>query len=288
MAVTTVDLLKLKASGEPITMITAYDFPSARLADAAGVDAILVGDTLGMVVLGHTSTVPVSMDAMVHHTAAVVRGVRHALVIADMPFLSYQINSDEAIRNAGRLLQEAGATAVKVEGGRTIAPTIRRLVEAGIPVCAHIGLTPQSVHQVGGFRLQGKTPRAARALIDDAQSIVDAGAFAVVLELVPLALASYITEQIPIPTIGIGAGVGCNGQVQVFHDLLGLSEPIDGAFPRHTRRYDNLGERITAAIAAYVADVRVRAFPTSDNTFEGPRELRDFVRDLRVGVPTEA
>jgi 3-methyl-2-oxobutanoate hydroxymethyltransferase len=254
----------MKRRGEPIVMLTAYDFPSARLVEQAGANAILVGDTLGMVVLGYETTLPVTMDDMLHHVKAVVRGTRRALVVADMPFMSYQVGPEDALRNAGRFLQEAGARAVKLEGGVTVAESVRRLVDAGIPVMGHIGLTPQSLHQFGGYKVQGKTPRAAARLMDDALALEQAGAFAIVLELVPAPLAQLITKRLRVPTIGIGAGPDCDGQIQVYHDLLGL---FTGFVPKHTRRYAEVGEAIRDALAAYADDVREGRFPTEEQSF---------------------
>ena len=262
--VTTSEIKAMKRRGEPIVMLTAYDFPSARLVEQAGANAILVGDTLGMVVLGYETTLPVTMDDMLHHVKAVVRGTRRALVVADMPFMSYQIGPEDALRNAGRFLQEAGARAVKLEGGVVVAETVRRLVDAGIPVMGHIGLTPQSLHQVGGYKVQGKTARAAARLIDDALALEQAGAFAIVLELVPAPLAQLITKRLRVPTIGIGAGPDCDGQIQVYHDLLGL---FSGFVPKHTRRYAEVGEVIRDALAAYAEDVREGRFPTEEQSF---------------------
>lgn len=250
--------------GERIAMITAYDYPSAKLVDAAGVPIILVGDSLGNVVLGYEGTIPVTMDEMIHHTAAVVRGSSHALVVGDMPFMSYQALDSEAIRNAGRFLKEAGCQAVKLEGGRGVVPLIRKLVGYGIPVMAHIGLTPQSVNQLGGYRVQGRTSDAAKELIDDALAVERAGAFSIVLELVPTQVAAAITEHLDIPTIGIGAGPHCDGQVQVFHDLLGLDPTFH---PKHARRYAELGETIQAAVRSYAEDVQGGAFPTETHGF---------------------
>jgi 3-methyl-2-oxobutanoate hydroxymethyltransferase len=255
-SVTVTTLVSMKESGVPIVMVTAYDTPSARLVDEA-VDAILVGDSLGMTVLGKDSTLPVTMDDMVRHTAAVSRGASHALVIADMPFMSFQVSAEDAMRNAGRLLAEGGASAVKLEGGRTIAPTVRRLVEAGIPVMGHVGLTPQSVHQLGGYTVQAKETSAALGLIADCRALQDAGAFAIVLECIPTELAQIVTEELAVPTIGIGAGAGCDGQVQVFHDLLGLGDFT----PKHAKRYAEVGEAIRSAVAEYAAEVRDGAFP---------------------------
>jgi len=262
--VTINDIRALKRRGEPIVMLTAYDFPSARLVDQAGADIILVGDTLGMVVLGYDTTVPVTMDEMLHHVKAVTRGAKRAFVVADMPFMSYQTGPDDALRNAARFLKEAGAHAVKLEGGVAVAETVRALVDAGIPTMGHIGLTPQSVHQFGGWKVQGKTPQSAIRLMNDAQKLERAGAFAVVLELVPTPLARLITKRLRVPTIGIGAGVDCDGQVQVFHDLLGLFEEFT---PKHTKRYAEAGELIRNALAAYATDVRESRFPTEEQSF---------------------
>jgi len=257
-SVTTTSLRAAKAAHRPIAMITAYDAPSARLVDEAGVDVILVGDSLGMVTLGYDSTLPVTLEDMIHHTRAVVRGAKRALVVADMPFMTFQVSAEEALRNAGRLMAEGGARAVKVEGGASIAPTVARMVEAGIPVMGHVGLTPQSVHQLGGYRVQAKDTAAAVALLDDCRALEAAGAFAVVLECIPSELASIASAALSIPTIGIGAGVGCDGQVQVFHDLLGMG----GEFtPRHAKRYAEVGELIREAVEHYTADVRAGAFP---------------------------
>ncbi len=259
------DLKRKKRDGEKIAMITAYDYPSARLVDEAGADIILVGDTLGMVVLGYDTTIPVTMEDMIHHTKAVVRGSQRALVVGDMPFMSYQVSPEEALRNAGRFLQEAGCQAVKLEGGVHMAPTVKRLVEVGIPVMGHIGLTPQSVHQLSGFKVQGKTPAAAVKLLNDAHALEEAGAFAIVLETIPAPLAKLITERVSVPTIGIGAGPDTDGQVQVFHDLLGLFTTFT---PKHARRYAEIGDAIRRAVADYVADVRNRRFPTAEQSFQ--------------------
>jgi 3-methyl-2-oxobutanoate hydroxymethyltransferase len=262
--VTTAQLRSMKRKGEPIVMLTAYDFPTAKLVEAGGADVILVGDTLGMVVLGHDTTLPVTMDDMLHHVKAVTRGAKHALVVADMPFMSYQTSPEEALRNAGRFMQEAGAQAVKLEGGVAMEETVRKIVDAGIPVMGHIGLTPQSLHQFGGWKVQGKTPQAAIRLMNDALALERAGALAVVLELVPAPLSALITERLRVPTIGIGAGPDCDGQVQVFHDLLGL---FDGFVPKHTRQYAQIGREAAAALAAYADDVRSGRFPTGDQSF---------------------
>jgi len=273
MRLTVRDIQAMKERGEIIPMLTAYDYTSARLVEQAGIPMILVGDSLGMVVLGHDSTLPVTLAEMIHHTRAVVRGTQKALVVGDMPFMTYQISPEQALRNAGRFMQEGGCQAVKLEGGEKMAETTRRLVQAGIPVMGHIGLTPQSVNQLGGFRVQGRTVQDARQLIDDALAIEDAGAFAVVLEAIPARLAAMITERLRVPTIGIGAGAGCDGQVQVLHDMLGLFEDF---VPKHAKRYATLGEEIRRAVREYVEEVQAGAFPTeahsfsmSDNVAEG-------------------
>ena len=261
-----------KQRGEKLVLLTAYDYPTAFYVDAAGVDGILVGDTLGMVVLGQETTLPVTMEQMLDRTAAVARAAKRALVIADMPFLSYQVNADEAERNAGRFLKEASAHAVKLEGGHRVAALVHRLTEAGIPVMGHLGMTPQSVHQFGGFRLQGRGRAEAEQMLADAVELQAAGAFSLVLELVPAELAAAITRAIRIPTIGIGAGPACDGEVQVFHDILGLFEWLK---PRHTKRYAELGPLIQRAVAQYAAEVRAGEFPTDENSFHVP-ELEDL------------
>jgi 3-methyl-2-oxobutanoate hydroxymethyltransferase len=255
-----------KAQGHRFAMITAYDYPSARLVEQAGIPVILVGDSLGSVVLGYDSTVPVTMDDIVYHTRAVVRATEKAIVVADMPFMSYQADPNEAMRNAGRMLKEGGATAVKLEGGSHVAPLVRRMVEAGIPVMGHLGLTPQSVNQFGGHKVQGKTPAAAAKLLNDARALEEAGAFAVVLETIPAPLARMVTERISIPTIGIGAGPHCDAQVQVFHDLLGIYD--DQRTLRHAKRYAVIGETIREAVRAYIGEVESAAFPTAEHSFE--------------------
>ncbi len=263
--ISTADVREMKKRGEKIVMMTAYDYPTARLVDEAGTDMILVGDTLGMVVLGYDSTLPVTMEDMIHHTKAAVRGSKRAMVVGDMPFMSYQTGWQDAMRNAARFLQETGCGAVKLEGGVRSAETVKKLVEAGIPVMGHIGLTPQSVNQVGGFKVQGKTPAAAVQLMHDAQALEQAGAFAIVLELVPAPLAELLTGRLSVPTIGIGAGVHCDGQVQVFHDMLGL---YDQFVPKHAGRYADVGAIIRDAVARYAADVRSGAFPTDKQSFK--------------------
>ncbi len=273
--VTTTMLRRMKSEGRPIVMVTAYDAPSAHLAEEAGVDIILVGDSLGMVVLGYDSTLPVTMEDMLRHTAAVVRATERVLVVADMPFMSFQVSVEEAMHNAGRFLAEAGAKAVKVEGGRDVAPLVERLTGAGIPVMGHVGLTPQSVHQLGGYSVQAKETAAAIALIEDCRALEAAGAFSVVLECIPAELSEIVTAELSVPTIGIGAGAGCDGQVQVYHDLLGLGEFT----PRHAKRYAEVGSQIRAAISAYVDEVREGTFPQEKHgSAMDPSVLSDLER----------
>jgi 3-methyl-2-oxobutanoate hydroxymethyltransferase len=262
-------LRQKKERGQPITMLTAYDYPTAILLERAGIDAILVGDSLGMVVLGYENTLPVTMDEMIHHCKAVARGARTPLLIGDMPFLSYQVSVSEAVRNAGRFLQEGGMDAVKLEGGRERLEAIRAIVQAGIPVMGHLGLTPQSVHQLGGFRPQGRTARAAQRLLEDARLLEEAGCFAIVLESVPARLATLISQRLSIPTIGIGAGAGCDGQVLVTHDLLGLFERFT---PRFVKRYAQLHAEIERAFREYIQDVEARRFPAAEHTVEMSEE----------------
>ncbi|MCX8007866.1 MAG: 3-methyl-2-oxobutanoate hydroxymethyltransferase [Coriobacteriia bacterium] len=276
--VTVATFESMKRSGEPIVMVTAYDAPSARLAEAAGADAILVGDSLGMTVLGHQTTLPVTLDDMLRHTAAVVRSVSRPLVVADMPFGTYQASPDDAVANAVRLLAEAGAAAVKVEGGRHLVPLVERMVAAGIPVIGHLGLTPQSVNVFGGYRVRGKETAEAIALVEDALALEAAGAFALVLELVPVEVAAIVTEELAIPTIGIGAGPHCDGQVQVFHDLVGLS----AATPRHARRYFDAETAMREALAAYVRDVREGSFPGEENASHASEAV---VAELETALP---
>ena len=264
MAITIRKLAEMKRDGEKIPMVTAYDYTAARIADAAGIPIILVGDSLGMVVLGYDSTVPVTMDDMVRHGRMVGRGASEALVVVDLPFMSYQVDAAEALRNAGRLMQEGGAHTVKMEGGVSIAGTVRRMVDAGVPVMGHIGLTPQSVNALGGYRVQGRTKAAARRVLDDALALQEAGAYSVVLECVPAPLAKVITERLTIPTIGIGAGPDCDGQVQVFHDMLGLFPDF---VPKHARKYAELGSDMTRAFERYAEDVKTGAFPSEAESF---------------------
>jgi len=261
--VTTLTFRQKKERGEPVTMLTAYDYPTALAMDQAGVDSILVGDSLGMVVLGYENTLPVTMDEMLHHSRAVARGAKNALLVGDMPFMSYQVSVEEAVRNAGRFLQNGGMDAVKLEGGRERVAAIRAIVDAGIPVMGHLGLTPQSVHQLGGFRAQGKTAAAAARLLNDARLLEQAGCFSIVLESVPAQLAGYISEQVSIPTIGIGAGASCDGQVLVTHDLLGL---FDRFTPRFVKKYANLHEEMGKAFRSYIEDVQAQQFPAAEHT----------------------
>lgn len=262
--ITTVTLREMKAQGEKITMLTAYDFPIARLLDEAGVEVVLVGDSLGMVGLGYENTLPVTMEEMLHHVRAVGRGVRRALLVADMPFLSYQSSLEDGMRNAGRFLKEAGAHAVKLEGGREVADLTRRLVESGIPVMGHLGLTPQMIHQFGGYKIQGRTAAGAQRLLEDALLLEEAGAFSFVLEGIPWQVAGVITEHLRVPTIGIGAGPYCDGQVLVTNDLLGL---FDDFTPRFVKRYAQLKEVIRGAFTRYREEVKARQFPGPEHSF---------------------
>ena len=261
-------------SANKITCLTAYDYPTARLLDDAGVDILLVGDSLGMVVLGHESTLPVTLEEMLHHTRAVRRGAHRALVVADMPYGSYHAELAESLRNAVRFVKEAGAEAVKVEGGERRIELIARMVEAEIPVMGHVGLTPQSIHALGGYRVQGKTPDAAEQLVRDARAVEAAGAFAVVLEAIPRELAAQITRELRIPTIGIGAGPECDGQVLVLHDMLGLTFTQQ---PKFARRYASVGEEIARAAREYCADVRNGRFPSDEESYHSPGSSRGAV-----------
>jgi len=252
------DLRVMKAKGEKITVLTAYDATMARLLDRAGIDVILVGDSLGMVVLGYETTLPVTLEMMIHHSQAVSRGAKRALIVTDMPFLTYQIAADEAVRNAGRLIQEGGAAAVKIEGGHHVLDVVRRLTDMGIPVMGHLGLTPQSVNALGGFRPQAQDDESAGRLLADARSLEEAGAFSIVLESIPASLARQVSSSIHIPTIGIGAGPYCDGQVLVSYDAFGL---FDGPVPSFVRQYAQLGETLLAATQAYIDEVRSGRFP---------------------------
>jgi 3-methyl-2-oxobutanoate hydroxymethyltransferase len=258
------EVRSMKERGEKIVCLTAYDYCFARILDQSGVDLLLVGDSLGSVVQGHDSTLPVTVDDIVYHTRAVIRGRKRALVVSDMPFMTFQLGVDDAKRNAGRLIQEGGAESVKLEGGVTQAATIDALVKMGVPVMGHVGLTPQSVHQFGGYRIQGRGEADARAILDDAMAVEQAGAFAVVLEGIPVQLAREITQRISIPTIGIGAGMHCDGQILVVHDMLGL---FDDFTPKFVKRYANLKETIGGAVRSYMEEVRTAAFPAEEHTF---------------------
>jgi 3-methyl-2-oxobutanoate hydroxymethyltransferase len=280
--VTTLALRRKKAAGERITMLTAYDYPTALALDQAGIDSILVGDSLGMVVLGYDNTLPVTMDEMIHHCRAVARGARRPLLIGDMPFLSYQVSPEEAVRNAGRFLQQGGMDAVKVEGGRERLPAIEAILQAGIPVMGHVGLTPQSIHQLGGFRPQGRTAQAAVELLGDAIALEEAGCFAIVLESIPQEWGEEVSRRLTIPTIGIGAGAGCDGQVLVTHDLLGLFERFT---PRFARQYADLHGEMKRAFAAYIGDVEAGQFPATEHSLAmDPDELRSALKTLRAGA----
>lgn len=261
---TTINQIKdMKQSGEKIVMLTAYDYSTAKLVDQVGVPLILVGDSLGMVVLGYESTIPVTMEEMLHHTKAVVRGTEQALVIGDMPFMTYHVSVEDALRNAARFIQEGGCQAVKLEGGITVAEKVKRIIECGIPVMGHIGLTPQSINQFGGHRAQGKSPEAAVKILEDARALEQAGVFSIVLETVPAPLAGLITEKVSVPTIGIGAGPQCDGQVQVINDLLGSFTDF---VPRHAKQYAKLADIISGAVTEYYNEVRAGDFPTKKNS----------------------
>lgn len=262
--VTTFTFKQRKEKREPITMLTAYDYATALMADRAGIDSLLVGDSLGMVVLGYDNTLAVTMDDMLHHCKAVARGAKMPLLIGDMPFMSYQVSVTDAVRNAGRFLAEAGMDAVKLEGGREVTATVEAILAAGIPVCGHIGLTPQSINKLGGYRAQGRTAAAAQRLIEDAHILQESGCFAVVLEAVPDRVAELISRRLDIPTIGIGAGIGCDGQVLVTHDLLGL---FDRFTPKFVKKYADIGGDILRAFEAYRQEVQARQFPLAEHTY---------------------
>jgi 3-methyl-2-oxobutanoate hydroxymethyltransferase len=264
MSITVHDLLKKKAEYKKITMLTAYDYPFARIVDEAGLDGIIVGDSLGMVVQGLENTLPVTMDEMVYHTKIVARAVNNAMVVGDLPFMSYQASIEAAVVNAGRFLKEAGASAVKIEGGAEVAEHIRAMTRSDIPVMAHIGLTPQSIHRMGGYKIQGKTEESARRLLEEAHTAEDAGAFALLLEAIPMWLAEKITKELSIPTIGIGAGPHCDGQVLVLHDVLGLFERF---LPKFAKRYTDLKGEALRAIKAYKNEVESSNFPSKEHSF---------------------
>jgi 3-methyl-2-oxobutanoate hydroxymethyltransferase len=271
---TVLDMKRAKADGRRFAMLTAYDYPTARILSEAGIKYLLVGDSLGMVVLGHSTTVPVTLEDIIHHGKAVARGAPDALLIGDLPFMSYQVSPEQALESAGRLLKEAGMHAVKLEGGSPpIVETVRRMVEIGIPVMAHLGLTPQSVHTMGGFRVQGRSQQAAADLLTQARELEAAGAFSIVLEGIPAELAASVTETVGIPTIGIGAGPGCDGQVLVLHDLLGLTQ---GRTPRFVKRYAQLADEINTAVRQFADEVESGVFPGPEHSYstEGPRLTR--------------
>jgi 3-methyl-2-oxobutanoate hydroxymethyltransferase len=264
MKTTVTTLLKMKASGEKISMLTCYDYTMARLMDEAKIECLLVGDSLGQVVLGYETPLSVTLDDMIHHAKAVVRGAKQAFVVVDMPFMTYQVNAEQALVNAGRLIQETGAQAVKLEGGEKVAPQIAAIVSAGIPVVAHIGLTPQSVHQLGGYKVQGKTQAAAQQLLDDARAVEAAGACAVVLECVPAALAAKVSERLSVPTIGIGAGAACDGQVLVWQDMLGMFKDFQ---PKFVKQFAQVGDTMQEAFARFRQEVREGSFPEAVHSF---------------------
>lgn len=276
MKITTADFSAMKKRGEKISMLTAYDYSTAKLMDNAGINSILVGDSLGMVMLGYEDTISVTMEDMIHHCAAVSRGAKNALVICDMPFMSYQLSVYDAVKNAGRLLQEGRAQAVKLEGGVNIKEHIKAITNASVPVCGHIGMTPQSVNAFGGFKVQGKTAEGAQALIDDALAVQEAGAFAVVLECVPASLAKYISEMLTIPTIGIGAGNGCDGQVLVYQDMLGMYSDFT---PKFVRKFADAGSVMTGAFKGYDQAVKSGEFPAAEHGFGIPDEIMDKIRE---------
>ncbi len=262
--ITTLDIQKMKKEKRKITALTAYDYPFAKILDKTEIDIILVGDTVGMVVLGYKNTLPVTMEDMIHHIRAVKRGVSRALIVGDMPFMSYQVSVEESLRNAGRLVQEGGAEGVKIEGGIAMRDRIRAIVDIGIPVMGHVGLTPQSVHRFGGYRVQGKDYLNARKILSDAKAVEDAGAFSIVLEGIPAELGKRISEALAIPTIGIGAGPHCNGQILVIHDLLGLPGDFN---PKYIKRYADIGESITDAVRNYIDEVREEKFPSEEHSY---------------------
>ena len=269
------DLLRFKAEGRRFAMLTAYDYTTALLADRAEIPVLLVGDSLGMVVLGHPTTIPVTLDDVVHHARAVARGAANALLVGDLPFLSYQPSVEMAMVSAGRLLREGGMHAVKLEGAGPVVETVARLTAAGVPVMAHLGLTPQSVHAIGGFRVRGRTAAAAERILTDARELEDAGAFALVLEAVPAAVGRTVTAALRIPTIGIGAGPDCDGQVLVVHDMLGLTT---GRTPKFVKRYANLGEQAVAAMRAFAGEVSRGEFPATEHTYSGPDDPTESAR----------
>lgn len=279
--ISTLTLLAMKRGTQPITMLTAYDYPTALALDKVGIDVILVGDSLGMVVLGYENTLPVTMEDMLHHCKAVSRGAKFAMLVGDMPFMSYQVSVSEAVRNAGRFLQEGGMDAVKLEGGRERVEAVRAISQAGIPVMGHLGLTPQSVHQLGGFRPQGRTAQDAKHLLEDALLLQEAGCFSLVLESVPAQLGAYVSKKLNIPTIGIGAGIGCDGQVLVTHDLLGLFERFT---PKFVKRYAELHDEMMSAFNQYIEDVHRKNFPGQEHSIGmKDKEWEEFLKDIGDG-----
>jgi len=270
MRVTINQIKEMKQKGEKIAMLTAYDYTTAKIIDEVGIPLILVGDSLGMVVLGYETTIPVTTEEMLHHTKAVVRGAKQAMIVGDMPFMTYHISISQALENAARFIQEGGAQAIKLEGGVTVAEKVQRIVECGIPVMGHIGLTPQSIHQFSGFKVQGKTPEAAARLLKDARALEEAGAFSIVMETVPAPLSKLITDSISIPTIGIGAGIGCDGQVQIINDILGSFTDF---VPKHAKQYAKLADIMSSAITEYYNEVKAGSFPTDEHSFSMDESL---------------
>ncbi len=279
--ITVKSLLQMKQKGNKIAMMTAYDFPTAKILDSAGMHILLVGDSLGMVVQGRDTTLPVTLEHMIYHAQMVSRAAANAMVVADMPFMTGSISVEDTLKNAGKLMQESGCHAVKIEGGESCAKSVHRLVEAGIPVMAHIGLTPQSVHALGGFSVQGRTEKAAVRLMRDARALEEAGAFGIVLEAVPVEVAAIITERLSIPTIGIGAGVYCDGQVLVFHDMAGYTS---GYIPKHNKRYLNLAEQIESAAKSYIQEVQDEKFPGALQTVHLREEEASVIDAMKKEV----
>ena len=276
MRVSINNIKEMKQKGEKITMLTAYDYSTAKLIDEAGVPLILVGDSLGMVVLGYESTIPVTIENMLYHSRAVVRGTSQALIIGDMPFMTYHLSTEQALANAARFIQEAGTQAIKLEGGVNVADKVKRMVECGIPVMGHIGLTPQSINQIGGHKIQGKTPEVAASMLEDARALEQAGVFAIVLETVPAPLATLITQKISVPTIGIGAGAGCDGQVQIINDILGSHT---GYIPKHAKQYTKIIDIMSNAISQYKEEVVTGQFPTEANSFPMDESILEQLKD---------
>ncbi|EHL64130.1 3-methyl-2-oxobutanoate hydroxymethyltransferase [Cloacibacillus evryensis] len=277
MKTTVLTLKEQKQKGDKITMLTAYDYSTAKIMDEAGIECLLVGDSLGMVMLGYDSTIPVTMADMLHHTKAVARGAKNALVVADMPFMSYQVSAEDAVRNAGRLMQDGGAQAVKLEGGREVCGQISAITRASIPVMAHLGLTPQSVNALGGYKVQAREAEAAHGLLLDALAVEEAGAFALVLECIPAKLAEWVSRRLSIPTIGIGAGAGCDGQVLVYQDMLALYSDM---CPKFVRRFADAGEVMRQGFRGYIDEVKAGSFPTEEHSFKMPDEVLSQVEEM--------